>query len=272
VRVGLGFERGEADGSYADAVRLSAGVLQTPRLGGAARPFSRGECTCPLSLRAYSFWFWEATEVEKRPEDRPSRTICGMEPVELGLAKEQLDALAWRSRELVAGSLILAVAAFLAAWTVGPQLALSLACGAAVGLAFSYLAHSERSSLLTRLVSQGDTVRVGEAKAHARKLAAPSMRLRLARGLDCAAAAGRPGLHEYTWVIPERAFDFYAELQRLAAAFRDMTVPVTPTSAALCRRMLCEAATSPLYNRNIPKIELARLLQAIRAGIDSRSP
>ena len=194
-----------------------------------------------------------------------------MEPVELGLAKARLDLLARRSREFAVGSLTLAVAAFLAAWTASLQLAFSLGFGAAVGLAFGYLARSERSNLLTRLVAQGDTSRVSEAEAHARKLAAPSMRMRLARGLEGAAAAGRPGFREHTWIIPERAFDICEELLRLAAAFRDMTVPVTPTSAALCRRMLCEAAASPLYNRNIPKIELARLLQAIAAGIDSRS-
>jgi hypothetical protein len=227
---------------------------------------TRTPCSSASGIRRRLVWPGGSTFSQRRTEDRPSHTIYGMEPVELGLAKARLDALARRSRELAAGSLILAAAAFLATWTVGPQLAVSLGFGAAVGLAFSYLVHSERSSLLTLLVAQGDTGRVGEAEAHARKLAAPSMRLRLARGLDCAAAAGRPGLDEYTWVIPERAFDFYEELQRLAAAFRDMTVPVTPASAALCRRMLCEAAASPLYNPRIPEAELARLLQAIAAG------
>ena len=189
-----------------------------------------------------------------------------MEPVDLGWAKTRLDGLARRSRELTFGSICLAAAGIVAAIAGHTQLAFSLTFGAAVGLAFSYLARAECSSLLTRVVAQGDASLVDGAEAWARKLASSPMRLRLARGLERAAASGRPGLHEYTWVRPERAFDAYEELLRLATRFRDLAISVSPVSAALCRRMLCESAASPLYNPKIPEAELARVLGLIAAG------
>src|SRR5919197_5121895 len=193
-----------------------------------------------------------------------------MDPVDLGQARARLETLGRRSRDLVVVSVVLALAGAVCAALEQPQLAFSLAFGTAVGLAFAYLARSERAQLLTRLVAQGDQSLFHEAEAFARKLSAPPMRLRLARGLERAAAAGRPGLHEYTWVRPERVFDVRDELLRLSAAFRDLAVATTPMSAALCRRMLCEAAASPLYNPKIPEAELARLLRVIGAGMEPR--
>ena len=170
------------------------------------------------------------------------------------------------------GSVVLALAGAVCAAFEQPQLAFSLAFGPAVGLAFAYLARSERSQLLTRLVAQGDQSLFHEAEAFARKVSAPPMRLRLARGLERAAAAGRPGVHEYTWVRPERVFDLREELLRLAAGFRDLGVAVTPASAALCRGLLCDPVVSPLYNPRIPETELERLLGVIAAGFSPRSP
>jgi hypothetical protein len=192
-----------------------------------------------------------------------------MEPVDLGHARARLETLARRARDLLGGSAVFSTVGAAAAAAGHPQLAFSFAFGAALAGAFWYLARSERAHLLTRLVAQGDASLVGEAEVFARKLAAPAMRLRLARGLERAAEAGRPGVHEYTWVRPERAFDIREELLRLAAGFRDLAVAVTPASAALCRRMLCEAAASPLYNPKIPETELARLLRVIGDGFEA---
>jgi hypothetical protein len=191
-----------------------------------------------------------------------------MEAVDLGIARARLDVLKRRARETVAGAVVLALAGAAFAASGHSQLAFSFAFGAAVGLAVSYLARAERSHVLTRVVAQGDGSFVAEAEAFGRKLLAPAKRLRLARGLERAAAAGRPGVHEYTWARAERAYDLADQLHWLAAAFRDLAVPVTPVSAALCRRMLCEAAVSPLYNPRIPAAELARLLRVIGAGLD----
>lgn len=193
-----------------------------------------------------------------------------MEPVDLAHARTRLETLARRCRDLLAGSSILAIVGAVLATLGHSQLAFSSGFGAAVGLALRYLARSERSHLLTRLVAQGDASLFHDAEAFARKLSAPPMRLRLARGLERAAAAGRPGVHEYTWVRPDRLFDLREELLRLAAGFRDLAVPVTPASAALCRRMLCEPVISPLYNPKIPETELARLLVAIASSLHAR--
>jgi hypothetical protein len=191
-----------------------------------------------------------------------------MEPVDLGHARARLETLARRARDLLGGSAVFSAVGAAAASAGHPQLGFSFAFGAALAGAFWYLARSERAHLLTRLVAQGDAALVGEAEVFARKLAAPPMRLRLARGLERAAEAGRPGVHEYTWARPERVFDIREELLHLAAGFRDLAVAVTPASAALCRRMLCEAAASPLYNPKIPETELARLLRVIGDGLE----
>src|SRR5919201_1515554 len=176
-----------------------------------------------------------------------------MDPVDLVHARGRLDALHRRVRETVGAAVVLAVAATVAA-----------------AFGHAQLARVGSTDLLTRLVAQGDAGLFTEAEDYARKLAAPTMRLRLARGLERAAAAGRPGLHEYTWVRPERVFDVRDELLRLSAAFGDLAVAITPMSAALCRRMLCEAAASPLYNPKIPEAELARLLRVFGADIEPR--
>ena len=191
-----------------------------------------------------------------------------MEPVDLGHARARLETLARRARDLLGGSAVFSAAGAAATAAGHPQLAFSFAFGAALAGAFWYLARCERAHLLTRLVAQGDALLVGEAEVFARKLAAPPMRLRLARRLERAAEAGRPGVHEYTWARPERVFDIREELLHLAAGFRDLALAVTPASAALCRRMLCEAAASPLYNPKIPETELARLLRVIGDGLE----
>ena len=140
-----------------------------------------------------------------------------MEPVDLGHARARLETLARRARDLLGGSAVFSVAGAVAAAAGHSQLAFSFAFGAALAGAFWYLARSERTHLLTRLVAQGDAALVSEAEDFARELAAPPMRLRLARGLECAAESGRRGVHEYTWVRPERVFDIREELLRLAA-------------------------------------------------------
>jgi hypothetical protein len=192
-----------------------------------------------------------------------------MEPLDLRVAMARLETLRRRGRDLLAGAVLLGGAGAVLAARGDTQLAFSVGFGAALGCALAYLARAERSHLLTGLVAQGDAPLVTEAEAFARKLAAPGMRLRLARGLERAASAGRPGIHEYTWVRPERVFDVREELLRLAAGLRDLAVPVAPVSVALCRRLLCEAAVSPLYNPKIPEAELALTLRAIAAGLDS---
>jgi hypothetical protein len=189
-------------------------------------------------------------------------------PLELVAASARLEALRRRIRELAVAIVLLSAAGVASAATAHGQVATSLLFAAAVGVAVVALSRGERVHLLTRLVAQGDAERVPEAALFARELVGPARRARLARGLERAAAAGRPGVHDFTHVWPERAYRTRDELLRLASAFRDRTVAVAPASAALCRRMLCEAAVSPLYNASLSEEELARLLRAISAGVD----
>ena len=194
-------------------------------------------------------------------------SLLGEPPLDLGTASARLEALRRRTRDLTAAAAVLVGVGIAAAALGRGQTAASLLLAATFGVAVAALWRGERVHLLTRLVAQGDAERVDEAASFARELVAPPRRERLARGLERAAAAGRPGAHDYTHVWPDRAHRTCDELLRLAAAFRDRTVTVAPPSAALCRRMLCEAAVSPLYNPKLPEEELARLLRAIDAGL-----
>ena len=188
-------------------------------------------------------------------------------PLELVAASARLETLRRRIRELLVAAVLLTAAGVTSAANDQGQLATSLLFAGAIGVAVAALSRGERVHLLTRLVAQGDAERVPEAAAFARELVGPARRARLARGLDRAAAAGRPGVHEFAHVWPERAHRTRDELERLASAFRDRSVAVAPASAALCRRMLCEAALSPLYNASLSEEDLARLLRAISAGV-----
>ena len=187
--------------------------------------------------------------------------------IDADAAAERSAVLARRAREMVLAAALVAVAGIAAAVLGRGQLAASLLLGAAVGVAVAAVARGDRQKLLTRLVAQGDGERCAAARRLAADLVAGPRRRRLAAGLERAASVARLGIHEYTHVRPDRAFSARTELLQLAAAFRDDDATIAPVSAALCRRMLCEGAVSPLYNPRIPEDELARLLRAIAAGI-----
>ena len=57
------------------------------------------------------------------------------------------------------------------------------------------------------------------------------------------------------------------ELEALARDFRSPAVRVHPASIARCRRLLTEAAESPLYNSRLTEEDLDTILRRIRAGI-----
>jgi hypothetical protein len=137
--------------------------------------------------------------------------------------------------------------------------------GAATAATLAALAHGDRRRLLTRLVAQDDAERLDEVRAFAGQLLSRRERARLARSLAQAAAAGAPGLHELGVIRSDRAHAAAAELSELARTFGDPRVVLQPRAVALCRRLLCDAALSPLYNPNLPESDLARVLAVIRA-------
>jgi hypothetical protein len=188
-----------------------------------------------------------------------------------GEALEQVARLARRVRDLwLASAAVGATGAALVALGHGELGFAGLVAGC-IGAGGSALLRSERRTLLTRLVAQGSGGDRPEVRAFAAELVSPPRRRRLAQGLQLAAGAGLPGPHEYTYVRPERAQSVRDDLLRLAAAFADQSRPVTAASAALCRRLLCEAIASPLYNPAVPDGELARTLRVIGSGFDGNS-
>jgi hypothetical protein len=185
--------------------------------------------------------------------------------VDADAAAARAAALARRAREmLLAGAIVAAVGVAAAAVGRG-QVAASLLFGAAVGVSLAGLARGDREKLLTRVVAQGDAHRHVEATRFAATLLA--RRHRFAEALERAAAVGRPGVHDLTHTRPDRAMAVREQLLGLAAAFRDERALIAPASAALCRRMLCEAAVSPLYNPQLPEEDLSRVLQLIASGV-----
>jgi hypothetical protein len=186
--------------------------------------------------------------------------------VELDSSRERLRLLRRRCRDFVAAAAAVAAGGASVVALGRADLGVPALIAAGVGLGVSGLAATERTQLLTRLVACGLGDGVPEAAGFARALTTPRRRARLARGLELAVEAGRPGQHDLTHVRPDRAHCVREQLADLARAFRDPSRPVTPASAALCRRLLCEPTVSPLFNPGLPEHELARALSAIAAG------
>ena len=190
--------------------------------------------------------------------------------LEIRPAVERLPGLTRRRRQVV-GAAVLTVAAGAAALGVGRSaLGVSLFVAAAFGFAYAWLLELEREAVLTRVVASGFVDATPEAVRFGWQLVSPARRRRLANGLAVAAAAGRPGLHEYAFVRPERAHAVRSRLEWLAERFRDPAERVSPRSAALCRLLLCEPPASPLYNPALPPAQLERALDLIASGFDER--
>src|SRR5205814_5460541 len=116
---------------------------------------------------------------------------------------------------------------------------------AAAGMGAGW-AWSERRTLLTRLVAQGDALTLPAVRAYADRLL--GRRRIIASGLPYAVESCSWPTSEFALVRPERVDAHTERLERLAAAFADLDVPIEPASAALCVRMLREPVSSPLYN------------------------
>ena|SRR2546425_12094722 len=188
--------------------------------------------------------------------------------VELDESLERLRLLRRRCRDFVVAALLLTAGGITLVALGRADLGSAALIAASAGLGISGLAASERANVLTRLVASDLGRGIPEVSAFAHALTSPSRRRRLARGLELALRAGRPGLHEFTHMRPDRAHGASFQLAELATAFRDPSRRVSPASAALCRRLLCEAAVSPLYNTALPEQELARALEAIASGFE----
>lgn len=189
------------------------------------------------------------------------------ESLDLASAVRQLGELRSRHRQLLAVAALLAAAgaSLVALGREGVGVPLGIGAAAAVGL--WALCRTDRRRLLVRLVAQGDAFSLAEVQALARKLCSQRERRRLASGLRAAADAGATGSQLSIMVDPARADGASDRLRALAEAFADPLVAVSPPAAALCRRLLCDAMHSPLYNPHVPEPELGRILDVLEHGM-----
>jgi hypothetical protein len=168
--------------------------------------------------------------------------------------------LAWIACTLAAaGGVLLA----LSRTRVGVPLLIGSA--AASGLLSLY--RTDRRRLLVRLVAQGDAWDIEGVRRVADELRSPRERRRLAGGLRAAAEAGRTGAQLSMMVDPARASDAGPRLTALAESFADPLVAVSAQAAAICRRLLCDARHSPLYNPHLPERDLTRVLDLLERDL-----
>ena len=197
-------------------------------------------------------------------------TLLDQPALNLADARAKLDRLMRRRRGLSLGTILLVLIGAVLLRAGNASLGVSVLLGAAIALGLAALAHGDRGRLLTRLVAQGDAWPLDEVRAFERRLLSPRERARLARGLRQAAIVGVSGVSATTLIPPARAALVAVELARLAALFGDTRRAIDARAAALCRRMLCDAALSPLYNPHLSDSDLTRLVAAIRARLADR--
>jgi hypothetical protein len=96
-----------------------------------------------------------------------------------------------------------------------------------------------------------------------RQLIALALTLGVLGGVLSASGRARLGLVVY----PPRADAVRDRLIALAERFTNPSVDVSPPAAALCRRLLCDAQHSPLYNPHVPEDDLGRILDVVEREI-----
>lgn len=192
--------------------------------------------------------------------------LLATSPIDLAAAKLHLRELRFRARELLtAAGVLAAIGGFLTA--VGEErTGVPLLIGAAGALALLGLCRADRRRLLVTLVAQGDAWSVEGVSELAARLRTPRERRRLADGLRAAADVGA-GVQLSLMVYPPRADAVRDRLTALAERFSDPLVNVSATAAAICRRLLCDAQHSPLYNLHLPEEDLWQILDLVERDL-----
>jgi hypothetical protein len=144
------------------------------------------------------------------------------------------------------------------------RLALALTVGTAFELILAVALILARRGLISRLALEPDAYCIPEVEAYGKILTKPRQRALVADGLrSMVRDAGRRGV----LYLPDRVMRHARELEALARDFRSPAVRVHPASIARCRRLLTEAAESPLYNPRLTEEDLDTILRRIRSGI-----
>jgi hypothetical protein len=187
--------------------------------------------------------------------------------LDLEQALDRLRELRARARHLAALTLGLALAGAALVAAGSGSVGVPLLIGAAGALGLLGLCRSDRTRLLVALVAQGDAWALEGVRDAAERLCTRRELRRLARGLRAAAAAGRTGAQISIMVDPARAGDVRDRLLALAERLSDPVVKVSAPAAAICRRLLCDAQHSPLYNPHVPERDLGRVLDLLERDL-----
>jgi hypothetical protein len=191
--------------------------------------------------------------------------------LDLGHAVARLGELRARGRHLTALTIGLGLGGAALVAAVGGSAGVPLLIGAGGSLGLLGLCRSDRTRLLVALVAQGDAWALDGVRDAAERLCSPRELRRLARGLRAAAAAGMTGAQVSMMVDPARASDVRERLLALAERLSDPLVKVSAPAVAICRRLLCDAQHSPLYNPHVPERDLRRVLDLLERDLVARA-
>lgn len=189
-------------------------------------------------------------------------------PLDLADAARRLRELRARARQLLGLALVLGIVGGALSGAGHARAGVPLLIGAVGAVALLGLCRGDRRRLLVALVAQGDAWSVEGVSTVATRLQSVRERRRLAAALRAAADVGA-GEQLALMVYPPRADTVRDRLTALAARWGDPSVKVSAPAAALCRRLLCDAQHSPLYNPHVPEEDLARVLDLLERELVS---
>jgi hypothetical protein len=210
------------------------------------------------------------TRSSRRPvgtfkEDAPKR-----KPMTAAAVDRAARALARQQRRLQTGRRLTAGAAVLAAlaMVVSAPLAIALALGAGFEALVCVVTVARRRALIARLAVEPDAYAIPAVREFGARLAGAGQRERLGRWLvEVLDEAGRPE----SLYLADRVSEYAAQIRAVAFDLMAPGARVQPVSAATCRRLLTVAAESPLYNPQLPAVDLGSALFRIHAGISGPS-
>jgi hypothetical protein len=174
--------------------------------------------------------------------------------------------LARRERRRRTGLLLALAAALLAipAVLVWQSMGVALAAGAGAQALFCLIERIRLRELVARLALEPAAYEIPAVREYGAHLQAQRTRF----GLWLVEVVDRAGEPESMY-LADRVARYRAELRATASELMAPGARVEPVSVATCRRLLTMAADSPLYNPNLPAVDLGSALFRIRAGIVS---
>jgi hypothetical protein len=176
--------------------------------------------------------------------------------------------LAHRRHRMLTGLALAGVAAGLAVAVLplSSRLSIALAAGALAQLLASALHRARIDALVARLALEPAAYAIPAVREYGARLAREraSLGAWLVEVLD---EAGRPDSLYLSDRVAHYADEIHAAAQELMAPGS----AVQPVCLATCRRLLTAATDSPLYNENVPAVDLGSALYRIRAGIETET-